>query len=184
MRQLASALTVSVALFSALVTTAASAAASPERPRECEDIAAASEATLRADYGYEAAKVAIDVEELCLQINDLPSSVGFYDAAVLAAKSFLNDASHPESPIAIARTAVDGEGGDGSIDAQARALLMRHLALRSTSIRLVAQGESPEGGEDVADAWIVELKVPTLSDHTYWAVIPRDGGAVYNYGFN
>jgi hypothetical protein len=172
-----------------LTFATAAAAAMPERPRECEDIAAAVTEALQTDYGYEDAKIDLDVEELCLQINELPSSVGFYDAALRAARSFIDDARHPESPVAIARTALDGgdagEGGNDGIDAQARVVLKQHLALPTTMIRLMARSESPEGGESVDDAWIVELRVPTLSDHTYWAIVPRNGtDPVYNYGFN
>lgn len=43
---------------------------------------------------------------------------------------------------------------------------------------------APEDGEAPAENWIFQLRLP-LSDHLYWAVVPRNGERqAYNYGFN
>lgn len=42
----------------------------------------------------------------------------------------------------------------------------------------------PEEGESVEENWVFELSLPTLSDHIYWAIVPRNGSQAYHYGFN
>ena len=43
----------------------------------------------------------------------------------------------------------------------------------------------PEDGEQVAENWIFMLRLPTLSDHLFWAVVDRKGKKeTYSYGFN
>ncbi|PHN06035.1 hypothetical protein [Flavilitoribacter nigricans] len=43
----------------------------------------------------------------------------------------------------------------------------------------------PEGGESATDNWIFTLYLPTLSDHLYWVIVPRDGKReAFIYGFN
>lgn len=43
----------------------------------------------------------------------------------------------------------------------------------------------PEAGESAELNWIFTLYLPTLSDHLYWIIVPRDGRSkAYIYGFN
>jgi hypothetical protein len=43
----------------------------------------------------------------------------------------------------------------------------------------------PEDGETLAENWIFQLSLPTLSDHLYWAIVNRKGERPpYHYGFN
>ncbi|MEO0732701.1 MAG: hypothetical protein AAFZ52_07700 [Bacteroidota bacterium] len=44
--------------------------------------------------------------------------------------------------------------------------------------------QRPEHGEDPAINWVFYLNMESFSDHSYWGVLPRDGGIAYIYGFN
>ncbi len=41
----------------------------------------------------------------------------------------------------------------------------------------------PRRGETCQDAWIFALHLPNFLTEPHWAVVPRDGSRVYNYGF-
>lgn len=41
----------------------------------------------------------------------------------------------------------------------------------------------PRRGEVCKDAWIFALHLPNFLTAPHWAVVPRDGSRVYNYGF-
>jgi|694.fasta_scaffold148220_3 hypothetical protein len=110
------------------------------------------------------------VDEAQEQANRFPGKIDAELAVTLALESFLTDSSHIESPLALASQ---------------KTILYRHFNQYSTEIRFVSFGEEPEHGETVELNWIIRLKIPTLSDHIFWAVIDRQGLVrPYNYGFN
>ena len=114
----------------------------------------------------------------------------YLDALDLAIESFLTDDTYPESPLGIVPTKMTSYKGNESKSQQ-------HL---EKVIELINSGGSlcmpdiegapdscahAEEGEEVERNWIFLLQIPDLSDHMFWAVVPKDGKApVYNYGFN
>lgn len=110
------------------------------------------------------------VDEAQEQETFFPGKIDAELAVTLAIKSFLTDSRHIESPLAVA---ADSD------------TLYEHLNRYSSEVRFVSLGEEPEHGESVEKNWIIRLKIPTLSDHIFWAVVDRQGLiAPYNYGFN
>ncbi|MFM8270077.1 MAG: hypothetical protein ACKN9V_07800 [Pseudomonadota bacterium] len=92
-------------------------------------------------------------------------------AAIAAIESFLTDGNDVESPLALSL----GAGED----------LFSHLNRSSTKIGFMFAGEAAEHGERVENNWIIELRIPSLSDHLFFAIVDRTGkNPVYNYGFN
>lgn len=110
------------------------------------------------------------LEEAQKQEKLFPSAIKAEEAVALALVSFLNDSSHIESPLALAGT---------------EEALFSHLNEYSSEITFLLVGEEAEHGEQVNQNWVIQLKIPTLSDHIFFAVVKRDGSRCpYNYGFN
>ncbi len=97
--------------------------------------------------------------------------VGFEHALAVALYHLLCDEREPDNPASMLRRY------------GFRFLCNAWLTLQD------ADAPSPPGGERVEDAWIFVLSMPSLSDHVYWAVVPRRRGVssrvpVHVYGFN
>lgn len=125
--------------------------------------------------------------------------VCFEQALRAALKAFLNDSDHVDSPLSIIIQEVwtdeDGPAGPGDDWVPPTVMARAKLALRalmnrpSTTVRLLNQGEMPEGGESVKTNWIFALdfndETSNLFDFGLWAVVDRSGkNQVYVYGFN
>lgn len=66
-------------------------------------------------------------------------------------------------------------------------VLAEHFNKKSSQLTLVGagKGHKPERGEDLEKNWVFSLVMPTLSDHIYWIVVPKDApDGAYVYGFN
>ncbi len=122
----------------------------------------------------------IDVDE---QVA-LDGSVCLQGAIRRALDSLLTETSDDESPLSLIVDLLDDESA-------AQAALADYLNRSSTRLALVprvwrdeAGVYLPENGESVETNWVFFMTVGDLSDHLFWAIVPRDGGAVTNYGFN
>ncbi len=161
-------------------------------PEECITLAAAADGIIRNNYRLPNVAIAISVEHLCDQIQNLDSNVDFLSSISLALDSFLNDASDIESPLSIATDLAFDDLGinhtfpiPDNVKARAKEILVDHLNRSSTKIELLSRSETPEGGEVVDDNWILHLRVSELSDHSFWSIVHRSGKVrAYNYGFN
>ncbi len=114
----------------------------------------------------------------------LDGSVCIQDAIAKGLESLLTDASDAESPLALVLDLLNDERA-------ARAALSAFLNRKSTRFALVPldwnrePGIYPaENGESVESNWVFFMTASDLSDHLFWSIVPRDGGAVTNYGFN
>lgn len=114
----------------------------------------------------------------------LDGSVCLQDAIKKGLESLLTDSSDAESPLALVLELVSDESA-------ARAALQDFLNRGSTHFALVPlvwnhqPGIYPaEHGESVESNWVFFMSVSDLSDHLFWSIVPRDGSAVTNYGFN
>jgi len=123
----------------------------------------------------------------------LPNNkISFPDALRAALKTILTSNSSRESPRIII---AEGLGlslttNDKEVNEKLREFLVQG------SIRLLPNEDwsdydreydyfPPEEREPAADNWVFFLKLPTLSDHLYWVIVPRDGQQdAYIYGFN
>jgi hypothetical protein len=100
--------------------------------------------------------------------------------------------NEPESPLSQALSLVDGKDRDPSRIHRAKHKLWSHLNNPGTKLvllngRVDGQGYLPERAESLETNWIFSLIIPTLSDHIFWIVIPKDpdlSGKGYAYGFN
>ena len=161
-------------------------------PEECITLPAVAEAIVHNEYNLPNATVAISVEALCDQIQNLDSNIDFLSSVSLALNSFLNDASDIESPLAIATELAFNDLGisyiipiPDNVKLRAKEILITHLNKPSAKIELLPRSETPEGGEAVDDNWILHLRIAELSDHSFWSVVHRSGRVrAYNYGFN
>lgn len=161
-------------------------------PRECIDLARIAADTIKAKYELPNIKVEISVADVCDQIQNLDSKIDLVSAVTLAFESLLTDFTDVESPLALA---IDIAFADLDINytspvpdhvvKHAQKILLDHLNTKTSSIKLLARTESPEGGESVDSNWILLLRAKKFSDHSYWAIVDRKGEIpTYNYGFN
>lgn len=121
-------------------------------------------------YHLDGLKNELRVDEAETQEKLFPGIINGESAVSLALESFLTDSRHVESPLALAEN---------------KEVLLKHLNQPDSVIRFVSMGEEPEHGEKVEENWIIRLKIPSLSDHIFWAIVERWGIiAPYNYGFN
>jgi len=110
------------------------------------------------------------------------NTVSFEKAFGKAIHSFLNSSDDIESPLSLFENEFENPA----------TRLMEFLNASTAQISLVEGNEYVDGaswypaenGEDVESNWIFALKINNFSDHLFWAVVPRNGEAPYNYGFN
>ena len=132
------------------------------------------------------------VEEAQNQERQFPGTIQAEKAVFLALRSFLKDASDIESPLALATQLALEElnlpfdkANNPCVVKRAKEILHVNLNRYTSELRFVSPDEKPEHGETVKRNWIIRLKIPTLSDHIFWAIVERSGAiAPYNYGFN
>lgn len=148
---------------------------------ECSKIARA--------LGVPTLTLEIDADEVARQ-EALGGKVEFEGAFRSALESFLVDGDHPESPIALIR----GDEGisDGGAQARTRAVLDQPTS-RFGLVRLDPPASEedpdyglhrPQGQDDLRQAWVFYLVTEETYDYGHWAVVPKDGDRVFNYGFN
>lgn len=121
--------------------------------------------------------------EVEYQSRTLRNTISFEAALRSVLKSFLEDGSEIESPVALTANMFSNISEE-----ERRRILINHMNRPSTKLTLVSFGTgigSPEGRELIQDNWIFCLAIESFSDHLHWAVVDRSGNrATYNYGFN
>lgn len=126
----------------------------------------------------------LDTENIIQQFSG--ENRNFHDATILALTSFLNDSNQAESPLAIVATCLPAAAPLSLVKENLRAFLNDGR----TTLTVVSRGAKhkqfmPENQEKPEDNWIFMLLVPSLSDHIFWAIVPKNTSLpVYNYGFN
>jgi hypothetical protein len=122
------------------------------------------------------------------QPDELKNNIQFEDALRLALKSYLNDYSDQESPLAIIYSLKNNCDGNEITPEAAKELkpeLRDFLNQPATALRLLNIGEKPEGEGNPETSWIFSLTMPQMYDVEYFAVVDRLGKTpVFNYGFN
>ncbi len=123
-----------------------------------------------------------------LEIYQRGSSLSFQDALARALMSLLNDLDAPESPLAIAQFGVELDWRLPLGQSKIKDFILPRAYLKQEidygMLELANINFPPEGGESFEEDWIFTLQLP-LSDHIYWAVVPKSGAKkAYNYGFN
>jgi len=118
----------------------------------------------------------------------LPNNqVSFADAVQRAEQAVLHS-TKPESPRDLV-TSIDEQPSEEEEVVKAirtfTAEATLHLVPRKLDPEARPRVFPPENGESVADNWVFYFKLPTLSDHLYWAIVDRTGEKEpYCYGFN
>ena len=134
----------------------------------------------------------VDVEE---QEQLSGNRLKFTDALRSALDSILTSDSDRESPRFIIQQTF---GLFPEEDTEAADKIMEHLReyLQQGELRLLPNEDwndydaefdfnPPEERESADLNWVFSLYLPTLSDHLYWIIVPRDGETeAYVYGFN
>ena len=121
----------------------------------------------------------IEIEDV-LEQTALGAST-FKNACSSAIESFLNDGNDLDSPIQWVTNF------DGNADS-----LATYMNQPSTQFWLLPKREwqapdawyPPERGELVAENWVFFMTGASELNALFWAVVPRDGTDVYNYGFD
>lgn len=128
-------------------------------------------------------------EEVKLQ-SELEGSVSFAQAFAAALDAILRPGTDGEVPFAVlCQTEADALGAadeDTKLDR-----LREHCNLGTLFLVPLDTPPNkdaaedyypPENGESVKENWIFNLLLDELSDHLYWAVVPRDGSTARVYG--
>lgn len=153
---------------------------------------------IRREYRLEGLQWVVNEADVAQQHAIEPRLVPFATALREAVRCFLFDEDDYETPRNLVRE-VHGYWPDQIPDAEAR--LYQHLLdylnagtlflLPLFSEELTEEERDalpfypPEWGERPEQNWLFGLRLPTLSDHLYWAVVDRSGRrASYCYGFN
>lgn len=135
------------------------------------------------------------LEEIVVQEKLPHNQVSFIKALRHALEALLTDDEDAESPRSIVMNVY--ELFPGEID-RAEELIQSRLRehLSDASLQLLPNVDwtdrnqdfdfnPPENGESAEENWIFGLYMPSLSDHLYWIIVDRTGGASpYVYGFN
>jgi hypothetical protein len=145
------------------------------------DVPAAVESILSA-HGVAGIDRSILPGQTMIQQNQANNEVCFEPAFDAAIESWIRDGSDVESPLALVE---DIDGGPCLQDDPSERVRC-FMNVHGSGVDLIVPGgpHPPEQDEGSADHWIFFLDLPELSDHLYWAIVPRDGSAVRNYGFN
>jgi len=150
---------------------------------------------IRTEFDLPSLSYHIEPGDIAEQESLAPNQISFADALRLALQTLLTNDSPRESPRFLIGESfglfpAQDPGAEDRITAHLREFLL------AGALRLLPNLDwndadvefdfnPPEEGETVVDNWIFTLSLPTLSDHAYWIVVPRDGAAAaYIYGFN
>lgn len=139
-------------------------------------------------HGLNGLKVNYDMEDL--ESMDSDGMYTYLDALDLALESYLTDGSFPESPLALVPNTMDSYVGNESRPQQHLNKLVQLINLGGSLCMPDIDGSAEscshaEEGEGIEKNWIFLLQIPELSEHHFWAIVPKDGKEqVYNYGFN
>ena len=155
--------------------TAEDTADNPEEDTGNEENPPLSAESIAENLGLDGLNLHLDASEVAAQ--QAYGAHVFIDAFEDALLSILNDGTDEESPLALAET---------------QASLISFLNDGSAGIWLIPDRERqsddpwfpPEYGESLSDNWLFQLLTPSLSDHLFWVIVPRNGDEAHNYGFN
>ncbi len=147
----------------------------------------ASPGALACEKGAEAAMYSIDSLKMTLDLGSQDRSIPALQEAI--GVLFAPD-EELESPLNNALSVAEGEGEEKLT--YAKQSLLEHLSRPETKMVLLegkddGRGFQPERGESVETNWVFSLVIPSLSDHIYWIVLPKNpqpASRGYVYGFN
>lgn len=116
------------------------------------------------------------------------------EAETEAQRVLLNQCDDPESPLALV-SAYLHPGDDCRVAGQSEDVqikLKEQLKNKRSEFRLLTEKDFadesallPEHGETPETNWIFRVRMPALTDHIYFAIVPKDSAeAAYIYGFN
>jgi hypothetical protein len=107
--------------------------------------------------------------------------MNFVDAFYKALESFLTDGSDVESPIAWVSSS------DGNANALPSYMNQHYTYIYLVPNRARLSPDSwypPEYGESIEDHWVFFMTGDAEMGALFWAIVPRNGEPVYNYGFD
>lgn len=154
---------------------------------------------LNEQFGLAGIQWTFEPGELDRQLR-LPGNLVFNAALRAAMYAFLYDDQGPESPANLAANVFEKlrrqdfasivdfhEALDTTLKPLFREgkLRLTPLTIYETNPDDLVEINIPPNGESVLDNWIFQLNLPTLSDHVFFAIVPRSGAMdVQVYGFN
>ncbi len=139
---------------------------------------------------YELNGLNVNYDMIAIESVTTGDMYSYLDALDLALESFLYDDTNPESPLRIVPGEMKSYKGNASKPQQHLEKLIELINSGGSLCMPDVDGASEnclhaEEGENVENNWIFLLQIPELSDHHFWAIVPKDGKEkVYNYGFN
>ncbi|WP_445384199.1 hypothetical protein ACT6NV_09315 [Robiginitalea sp. IMCC44478] len=137
----------------------------------------------------------IDLEEVKKQETLPNNKIMFVKALHTALKTVLTSNSNRESPRIIISEGM-GLRPKENVEDETKVVKQLHEFLLSGKLILLPLVDwenrdqdfgffPPEEGESAQENWVFYLSLPTLSDHLFWIIVPRDGQSeAYVYGFN
>lgn len=141
------------------------------------------------EYGLKNIKLDFQGHEVASQSRG--ATVSFPKAFRKAIESILSDGSNASSPLAQSLFVIaadperPGELQQVSQEEMRAAslLLSKYMDQPSTTLRLATRQSSSSGRALTAQNWVFELRVPSLSDQSFWIVVDKTGSrSTFNYG--
>ncbi len=158
-----------------------------------------TERIVEGEFGLDGLGEHIFAEEVERQLL-LPGNYLFPAALREALRAFTRDEKDPESVVQLILTVFpelhrDNFGWIGdyhaALDEKLRQFFadgqLYHIPLGLDDLEKGKRENfyPPENGESIEEHWAFQLSLPTLSDHLFWAIVPRAGDRpAYCYGFN
>jgi hypothetical protein len=126
-------------------------------------------------------------KEVMQQAKKYGGSISFEDALKSAIQSYLTDGTKSDSPYWLIEQVPDDYGlnYDNNSAENITQVLYDYLNDGHSTIELITSESKfpPEEGEKITDNWVFLLKASRFSASLHWAIVPRNGNKVYNYGY-
>lgn len=129
---------------------------------------------------------ALEVPDLSVEVPSVSDEEGFLEALEAAIRSFIEDGEDDESPLGLIEADPSAYDLSDEPDTDELQNAVKDFMNAGDSQLTLITPESPlqpDGGENPDKFWIFMLKMPTLSEHRWWAVVDKNGrNETYNYG--
>lgn len=126
-------------------------------------------------------------KEVLRQEKKYGGNVGFEDALTKAIQNYLTDGAKSDSPYWLVEQVPDDYGFNYDTVSSEKIKKVLHSFLNDghSTLELITPESRfpPEYGEKIEENWLFLLKVNRFSASLHWAIVPRNGDAVFNYGY-
>ncbi len=126
-------------------------------------------------------------EEIVKKMSHNTDKVDFFSALQKAIHSFVTDGKKSDSFYGLIQEIPESYGLSNPVkDSDIQNVIRKNLNTVATKITLVTSETQfqPEEGESPLENWIFLVQNTQMTSGLNWAIVNRQSGKVYNYGFN